>query len=219
MSLRTSPTVPLIAVARTKAVGALPARFERRWSAFADGGAFIDDLSFSYYFHSQWTNQALHLVSLLAIFASLAIVLAFAWLPAGVPVIGLAILTSYAILLIYLEFVAGIAYAAWFAAALVASHFLVAFGDVAWATAVALLVVMPPMQLIGHVVVERRLPAFRPFEALVTTPIFLMIFALNGLGLGLYDAAVVAQIKARSRKWTGWKQRTFGKGGVVPATS
>ncbi len=225
MSLRTSPTSPLLGEStnankeKSGPPRALPARFERRSSLFADNGSFLDDLSFSYYFHSQWTNQALHFVSLLAIFASLAVVLAFAWSPGGVPVIALVVLASYAIVLVYLEWVAGAAFALWFAGALAASRFLVQFGDAAWGTAVALLVVMPPMQLLGHVVVERRLPAFRPFEALVTTPLFLMVFALNGLGLGLYDKAVVAQIKSRSSKWANWKQRTFGKGGVVPATS
>jgi uncharacterized membrane protein YGL010W len=181
---------------------------------FADGGSLLDDLSFSFYFHSQLSNQALHFVSLLLIFTSLCVGLAFAWSPAGVPVLALAVFVPYASLLIYLEFVAGTAFALWFAASLSVAHFALPLGPDAWGVAVGLIITMPPLQLLGHVVVERRLPAFRAFEALVTTPLFLMLLFLNAFGL--YDRAVVREIRARSVRWRTWRQRTFGKGGVVP---
>lgn len=181
---------------------------------FADSGTLIDDLSFSYYFHSQDANQWLHLLSLLCIYVALAVLLALAYAPAGVPVVGICVFLPYAITLIALEYVSGLAFAAWFTASLVASSLLLEFRHIAWIPALVTLIVMPPMQLVGHVCVERRLPAFRAFEALFTTPTFLMIRAMS-----LCNAfpLVMAEIKKRSARWRDWRQRTFGNA-VVPST-
>lgn len=181
---------------------------------FADKGMLIDDLSFSYYFHSQDSNQFLHLTSILLIFFSLAIALAFVWAPAGVPVVGIAFFVVYASIMITMEYVSGLAYAAWFAASLTAAPFFLQFGQSAWIPALVAVVVLPLMQLVGHVCIERRLPAFRLFEATLTTPLFLMIRALSLFGA---FPVVMAEIKKRSARWNSWPQRTFGDA-VVPST-
>jgi uncharacterized membrane protein YGL010W len=193
----------------------LPKRFLKSWPrVFADKGMLIDDLSFSYYFHSQDSNQFLHLTSILLIFFSLAIALAFVWAPAGVPVVGIAFFVVYASIMITMEYVSGLAYAAWFAASLTAAPFFLQFGQSAWIPALVAVVVLPLMQLVGHVCIERRLPAFRLFEATLTTPLFLMIRALSLFGA---FPVVMAEIKKRSARWNSWPQRTFGDA-VVPST-
>jgi uncharacterized membrane protein YGL010W len=208
-SSSTSSTSPLLNINRP-----IDSRFLKQWSLFADNGTLIDDLSFSYYFHSQDANQWLHLLSLLCIHLALALLLALAYSPASVPVVAIAVFLPYAITLIALEYVSGLVFSAWFTLALVASSLLLQFRDIAWIPALLTLIVMPPMQLVGHVCVERRLPAFRAFEALFTTPTFLMIRALSIFGAFPH---VMAEIKKRSVRWRDYRQRTFGNA-VIPST-
>lgn len=208
---KSQPQLPLLANTSDN----VPARFLKSWPVFAERGTLIDDLSFSYYFHSQDANQWLHFFSLLAIYVALAVALTFAYAPGGVPVVAIVVFVPYAGTLIAMEVVTGLFFAAWFSLALVVAVVLLDVGDpTALYVAIATLIVMPPMQLVGHVCVERRLPAFRPFEALFTTPAFLMIRTLSLFGA---FPRVMAEIKQRSQRWRSWRQRTFGNA-VEPST-
>lgn len=70
-----------------------------------------------------------------------------------------------------------------------------------FAAAVALI------QLVGHLVFEGRLPAFRAFEAFFTTPFFLMMWVLS-ITTG-YGADYIQVVERNSFKWKG-KRSVYG---------
>jgi hypothetical protein len=79
-----------------------------------------------------------------------------------------------------------------------------------------LLLVLPPFMLLGHIVWEKSLPAFRAFEgvylqtfltsALYTTPFFLVLTMLCPTS---YQSQLKKQVFALSSKWKGTERRTF----------
>ena len=176
------------------------ARFHRNFFLFANKGTFLDDLSFSYYFHATKMNQILHFNTLLLLFSSLAILLTHqnVYLAMGVFV-------CYSIILCALEYKSGFVLATWFMINIVLG---VIFGEYQMVQycCMASWIILPPLQLLGHVVYERRLPAFRAFEALITTPLLMTIIMMNSFGM---FKDVMEEVIDRSKQWKTWKQRTF----------
>ena len=123
----------------------------------------IDDLSFSYYFHCTGLNQALHFCTLAVLYPAVAVLLGGIWLPADVPVAAVAVFVPYAMVFLAMEWRMGSVLFAYFAACVTmsscANRAELALGAWPLYAAAACVIVLPPLQLVGHVFVERRLPA------------------------------------------------------------
>ncbi len=130
------------------------------------------DLAFSWWYHRTPTNQALHLCTFVPIVTLAASTLGWHGSHAAVALYSL-------LLSVCVDSVAGLSMLLLCLPTLTSVHWLL--GQFAptlrWCVALAL----APLQLLGHVVFEGRLPAFRPFEALVTTPALLALIAINAV--------------------------------------
>ena len=178
----------------------IPKRFQFKFPFFVNKGTLIDDLSFSFYFHSTSMNQVLHFSTVMVLYSSVIILLHEISLA-----ICLLFLLSYGGFLTFLDYISGIGFIIWFIFCLIVSLFE---SSLSLPFAVGCIILLPPLQLLGHVVYERRLPAFRAFEALVTTPLLLMILFLNKFGI---HQDVVKEIRLKSKQWVSYPQKTFGK--------
>jgi uncharacterized membrane protein YGL010W len=189
----------------------IPGRFLKRWKVFANGGTLIDDLSFSYYFHQSGINQLFHFVSTMIIYVSIIILLSAIYSPNNIPILAITLFVPYAIMMIVLEFMCGLLYSTWFTLWLIISPYLLHEKDNQLIPIICLvfLVVFPLLQLLGHVLIERRMPGFRVFEIIFTTPIFLMIRLLVVLG---FMTNIWEVIKIKSSQWISWKHHTFCDG-------
>lgn len=177
-----------------------PKHFERSLPFFVNQGTLLEDLSFSYYFHSDMMNQILHFGSLLLLFASLAMFLASKSILSAI-----CIFLCYASFLSYLDFYSGICYGVWFSICILFGCFM---DDYIMTYICSLFwLFLPPFQLFGHIFYERKLPAFRPFEALFTTPLLMMLMATNYF-FG-WNEGILLEIRTNSAKWISYKQRRF----------
>jgi uncharacterized membrane protein YGL010W len=185
----------------------IPERFVKIWPQFAKGEnatTLIDDLSFSYYYHSQGLNQVLHLISLLSIYASIAILTASVWPCAStlhINFLGVLLLLPYSTIMLFMEWVSGLFYAIWFLLWILVSAPISEGQSFTAVFVPSLLVIifMPLLQLIGHFFYERRLPGFKVFEALFTTPCFLMLRVFTCMG---YYSELYTEIVVRSAQWS-----------------
>lgn len=191
----------------------IPGRFLKQWKPFANGGTLIDDLSFSYYFHQHPVNQLLHLISTLVVHVTIIMILSQMYTTSYVPIIALTFYIPYGIIMMVMEYVSGIMWSCWFTLWMIISPHIVNATDSANRTiiCIVLFVIFLLLQLVvGHCLVERRMPAFRTFEIFFTTPAFLMIRVSVVLG---FMKSVWADIQEKSSQWTTWEQHTFCNGG------
>jgi uncharacterized membrane protein YGL010W len=73
---------------------------------------------------------------------------------------------------------------------------------------VTIILVFLLFQLIGHVVYEGRLPAFRLFEAFSTTPVLMVLVVLDRL-VG-YRRSELRTVRDRFAMWTGTERWSVG---------
>jgi len=187
----------------------IPDRFMKRWKPFVNGVTLIDELSFSYYFHQKTVNQVFHFVSILIIHTCMIILLSMIYTVEHVSVLGLTFYIPYSILLLLLEYMSGFMYIIWFSFWIFMSPYMVQDTGDSYAIPIICMVLLLGLlllQLVGHVLIEHRMPAFRAFELCFTTPCLLMIRFLVAAGF-LKD--VWEEIKVRSSQWQTWKQHTF----------
>jgi len=179
-------------------------------SKYAAGGNLLQDLSFSCYYHSTNCNRIAHII-----FTFACVHLVFVALAAStksMPLAGLVVWAPGAIFMMlrWPPWQVGFSLLAWHvSAALLAPRFaaLLPAQLVPWLlplTAVLLLAMF-----LGHVVGEGSLPAFRPVEAFLTTPFFLVLTLFFKLG---YNPRLCAEIERLSQQWNGSERRTFNFG-------
>eukprot|EP01136_Pigoraptor_vietnamica_P023978 Opistho-1_new@76566 len=187
-----------------------PWALRRRSKLFKDASNLFDEMSFVYYYHSHAVNQALHLTTTLSIFLGIFCLLALPdpLRPGGVPVLSVAFACIYVAYYLTLHVPVALSFAAVFAGLLYVASYagprLEAYPDglyIAGAT-----VVCASLQGVGHVIFERRLPAFRLFEFAVTTPFTLMLLFLMACG---YAPRLRDAVRVRSEKWVGTERRKF----------
>eukprot|EP01012_Entosiphon_sulcatum_P051653 TRINITY_DN7093_c0_g1_i1.p1 TRINITY_DN7093_c0_g1~~TRINITY_DN7093_c0_g1_i1.p1 ORF type:complete len:209 (+),score=32.91 TRINITY_DN7093_c0_g1_i1:22-627(+) len=166
----------------------------------------LDDLSFSCYYHFTRTNQILHLCTLPVAWFGIFTLLHVAD-PTGF--LGLILAVIYPFHLMRLHAVGGCFWAVLLTVALASSYlFLHSVGaectesgrcGLAYGVALACLSALL-LQVLGHVAFEKRLPAFRIYEAVFTTPLFLAlcVFFRAGWFRSLRDA-----INSRAPQWKG----------------
>lgn len=158
-------------------------------------GTLIDDMAFSYFYHSTLPNQVLHFTTITLILPAVLHLLA-----ALHPIVAVAVLCLYLFLtLFHFEFKLAAFLSLYLVLSVVLSTRLLLNDDplfAAFTTAsYVVLLVLPAAQFGGHVQFEGRRPAFRAFEALFTTPV-LMLLLFVGL-FGFYGD-VIREIKQRS---------------------
>lgn len=130
------------------------------------------ELAFSWWYHRTPANQVLHLCTFVPIVALTASTLG--WFGS------FAAVALYSLLLgVCVDSVAGGSMLLLSVPTLAAVHWLLT--PFAPLTRCGIALALAPLQLLGHVVFEGRLPAFRPFEALVTTPALLALVAVNAV--------------------------------------
>lgn len=188
----------------------------------ADSGVFsdefVDELSFSYYYHSHTANQLLHALSVPLVYAGILFAVWAAFGPYGSHA-SLIFISAYVFRFATWDAAAGIA---WLLLSLAAHAFLhrqyAALAAAAASTPILSAVPLPLLgvlfsllcllaQLLGHVVFEKRLPAFRLFEAAVLTPflcVLLILFWSSG-----YRSACIAKTKSVAPKWKGTERHIF----------
>ena len=91
----------------------------KRWNVFARHGTLIDDLSFSFYFHSTVSNQFLHFFTIMLIYICIAIALAFIYSPYNVPIFSILFYIAYSAVFFALEPRIASLFVVWFAIAIV----------------------------------------------------------------------------------------------------
>lgn len=178
----------------------------------------VDELSFSLYFHSTTMNQLLHLGTFLPILVCTELLLeSIPWKPLGtrVPLLSLILIVPYSAFLACWDLVVGGAFMVFTCGCGVLIGYLYDHGQYPelvgngwWCLKVGgVYAALALCQLGGHVAFEFRLPAFRAFEAVFSTPFLLMLLLLNWV-TG-YASPVVQEIRARSVQWKTYKQRVF----------
>jgi hypothetical protein len=91
----------------------------KKWSVFARNGTLLDDLSFSFYFHSTLANQLLHFCTIMLIYICLAICLAYVYTIDRVPLVSILFFVVYGSVFLLLEWRVGIIFMMWFAMTIV----------------------------------------------------------------------------------------------------
>uniref|UniRef100_A0A7S3D658 Uncharacterized protein n=1 Tax=Palpitomonas bilix TaxID=652834 RepID=A0A7S3D658_9EUKA len=187
------------------------------------GKNLMEELQFIYYYHSTKGNQFFHLVSFPVAFwgflSLLAIIPARPLLGVGVaplfgdsvPILPLVPILFYVVFYAVIDLLVSFLWLVVFGALFICSEAFVnlsglSVGEVGGIGA-GVMVSFLLLQLLGHVIFEKRLPAFRIFEFLVTTPYFLMFILATRLG---YRKRVRAIIAEGSAKYKGTERRVFG---------
>ena len=209
-------------------VGRLPHRWRTRHGVFFKGKDLVHEVSFSCFYHHDTRNQVLHLASLAFVLFGLFLFLLLIPLPAPLPapvsfpLLPAAFAMAYVIYYATLDPATAGAWGVAFAA-LVAASFQLRVSSVGvacggegrggvfdscsvYVTVAGLCVSTVVLQLVGHIVWERRLPAFRGFEAAVLTPFFLGLNVLFWLG---FQRDVRAAVYGLAPMWAGTERRTF----------
>ena len=206
----------------------LAAHWTSRTSRFFRGKNLVHEVSFSCFYHHDTRNQVLHLASLAFILFGVHSLLLLVPMPAPLPAPTAVPLLPLVLALVYLGYFATLDTAtacAW--AVLLAATVGAAFefrrsgvgracmapdggagtGTCAGYASVAVAAVVTIVsQLVGHVVFERRLPAFRLYEAAVLTPFFLVLQVLFWCG---FKPDVRRAVYALAPQWAGTERRTF----------
>jgi uncharacterized membrane protein YGL010W len=195
---------------------------------FIECDTLLSDLSFSYYFHSTLYNQLFHLFSLLLVIPCIMTLLCYISYPATIPIIAAILVALYTTIYIQWDFWTGLL---WFLyniiwIILAQSYTIQTFlldsdtdtdsdsdsTSTSYNMTVVLLCCMIPVllliQLIGHIVFEGKLPAFRYTEAVLTTPFFLFLNALFWCG---YKPLLRDAIHERGPQWITWDRRHYKK--------
>lgn len=204
------------------------------------GANLLEELSFVFYYHSTIGNQILHLISFpIAVWGFLVLLGLIPARPAleaavvplfgnSIPILPLVLIVLYTVAFSLFDVIVAIMWLGVFAILFLASEAFInlsllsvgaSAGIGAGVTVTFLL-----LQLLGHVIFEKRLPAFRIFEFLVstnrraslcssdrlhkvTTPYFLMLNFASWMG---YRKRVRLAIAESSSRWKGTERRTFG---------
>jgi uncharacterized membrane protein YGL010W len=192
----------------------VPSFLLRTFPLFKNNSNLLDELSFVFYYHSQTINQYLHLATTsIALFCLIA---ACSFIPVeygGFPFFSLLIPIPYFIIFMILHPLVGIMWGVTFggfvAGAIFLNKFLVTYFHYWTIISVyfALSIVSLASQGSFHICIEKRLPAFRIFEFLVTTPFFLM---MNVAFFFHWRRDILEEIQSKSKQWVGSERRKFG---------
>ena len=210
----------------------MPRRFLTRTGRFFRGKNLLEELSFSCFYHNTVPNQLLHLCSvvlvLFGLFAFLLLIPLPTPLPAptAFPLLPALFAAVYIVYFFTLDPPTAGVWTALFAA-LVAAAFAFRTSTTPGATChptttttttsstsscttycitAAVCVATITAQLVGHVVWERRLPAFRAFEAVVITPFFLVMNVLFWCGA---LPSVRRAVYGLAPQWGGTEKHVF----------
>ncbi|CAF1174823.1 unnamed protein product [Didymodactylos carnosus] len=171
---------------------------------FFKGDSLANEFGFVNYYHSNKINRILHVVALPFLVIA---VLMFAQLidhllPKSLPLkFSFVFAVLYCILFFLYDRRVGIAYTVlfgflWWPTITFAGHLSFLHSLV---YAVFILLFAQLVQFIGHIGFQLQSPAFRFFEATVTTPAFLMLHMLNGL-TG-YKEDFFKEIRKETQQW------------------
>ena len=165
------------------------------------GESLADELAFIRHFHHHPRNLLLHHLGFPLTLLG-ALVLASSVSIAGVPGhVVLAVL--YTLGFLALDRLVGLGYALVFVLLGGAVSWIRARGG-GWPIGLGLLLTGGATQVLGHVIYERALPAFRAFEALFTTPFYLLLTIYMRLG---YRPGLEREIEALRPRWAGAGRR------------
>jgi uncharacterized membrane protein YGL010W len=161
---------------------------------FFIGTSIVDELSFSNYYHKHPTNRQLHQLSLVAQAVLLPILLASALdSPAAGLVFSALVFWPYSTLNLPAAFL----YLTLTLTGTLLSSLLDASGKTTASVIIVVLVLLLLSQLAGHLVYEAKRPAFRLFEAIVSTPVLMGMFLVRSLGFHIEDLAAVERGTAK----------------------
>jgi uncharacterized membrane protein YGL010W len=178
----------------------------------------LDELSFIYAYHSRSKNQILHCVSVAIVFFSFILLLsALSQVSDSLhisergkewPILPLFFIIGYLGFYLFLDFVTGLAFTLFMVLSyLLSATVLIPMANeklthsdqiVCWVVLTFVTILSLSIQGMGHLVFEKRFPAFRIFEFLVTTPFCMMLIVLAKFG---YMVDVVQDIRELSGQW------------------
>jgi uncharacterized membrane protein YGL010W len=171
------------------------------------GATLDEELSFVRYFHNHPANVALHLLGFPLVALGLCLLLGYDTVHGVRLYVPLA--AAWLLAFAMLDVTVAVAWTAVFAGL---HHVVLAIHTHAPEEvpelAVGAMVLGVAAQGVGHIRYDRSLPAFRVFEAIFTTPFYVMLAALFGLG---YRRAWRTRLVAATRLWRGSERRVFGE--------
>ena len=173
-------------------------QFWRIFLKYFAGKTLEDELSFSYYYHLNVINQIIHFF--ITIFTLSSVAILFRNLSTITYIIFLIFL-----MLIYssLDLLSGIS---WFILTIIFSYpFIINQENLLPYIIVQISLLLS--LVVAHIFLEKSLPAFRPFEAVISTPTLIMVFLTNSM-FGVNEK-LVNNIKKRSSIWKGTERRKF----------
>jgi len=164
-------------------------RYTRPRPHFIEGGNFVDDLSFSYYFHAHPANQALHIGTNIVLIATLVeFLMMLGVFVFGSPRVGLLVSLAFALYYngwhCYYNFYVGAVYSTYFAIVILFLYNVVLPVTELWHLPIWMIVFVAAgsFLVVGHILFEGRLPAFRIGEAIYTTPHLLILCVMWSYG-------------------------------------
>eukprot|EP01100_Stratorugosa_tubuloviscum_P012879 TRINITY_DN624_c1_g2_i1.p1 TRINITY_DN624_c1_g2~~TRINITY_DN624_c1_g2_i1.p1 ORF type:complete len:212 (-),score=63.33 TRINITY_DN624_c1_g2_i1:60-695(-) len=195
----------------------IPKRLLTKFGFFYKDNDLLDDLTFSYFYHSTMQNQLLHFGTVLPI-AVCIVILQANYLPiirffetedkVGLSLLPLVLTILYCAVFFIWDLLIGATYSTLLGIAIYATTQTNKENLNDWSFyAAILIVILAPLQLLGHVIWEKRLPAFRAFEAVFVTPFLVVLLRFTKIG---YVPEVDKYIKNNYTRWANEKGgRTF----------
>jgi len=186
-------------------------KYNRPRSHFIEGGNFVDDLSFSCYFHAHPANQALHIGTLMVLIITIIQVtmmlgmFMFGSLRGGL-LASLVLAFYYNAWHVYYNVHVALVYIVYFAVAIYFQYNVVLPMTVWWHLPIWLImfVAAGSFLVVGHILFEGRLPAFRVGEAIYTTPHFVILCVYWSFGYWPELKQDVFNMKDRWASYSNW---------------
>ena len=181
------------------------------------GESLIEELSFIDYYHFTQGNQFLHIFSNAMLSFWLIIFTMRVEIALGINLAHI-VMSMYTIFYLTLDPLVGIGWGLLFALYYpLAMYFFIYIWTAQWWATFLVMMLILMMQFMGHIIFEKKFPAFRAFEAFVTTPcnfhyfkkvfcMFLMISYSTG-----YKKKFLDEVTEKSSKWKGSEECSWDK--------
>eukprot|EP01080_Neovahlkampfia_damariscottae_P011634 gene11634-4875_t len=160
----------------------------------------IDEFSFISWYHSHKINQLLHQISIILIWFWIICLTCRYEISSGYNLSHF-VLVFYSILFISFDFVVGFAHVVLFCIYYQPALYFMKniWISATWWQIIFIILLLLSLQLFGHLIFQRSFPAFRLFEATVTTPFFMMFLLINSI-TG-YKQQFITEVMKNKSKW------------------
>jgi len=181
----------------------IPKSYITTTNRFFKGGNLLDELSFVCYYHKTFPNQLLHLIGITGFYLFIFAAFSFSSIKVinGISAISILFLFCGIGYHFKLDYNVGLFESIVLTTVMILAERLTP--QLVSSHNASVLYMLAPacfgIQLLGHVIFEGRFPAFRPFEAVQTTPFFLFLNIFFWFG---YKPELRKKIYEMSTKWS-----------------